>query len=100
MLLKFILKFLSDSDKTESAAGQRFAVGPGAATPRNLKSIYRISDGSYKKERFDFATKEVCLRNFLKVFQPRTEDMLIIADNVGEATWNMVNDLHGNVVRT
>ena len=62
--------------------------------------IYRISDGSYRKERFPFATKEVCLRNFLQVFRPTGEELFIIADNVGEATWRVVNELHPNVTRT
>src|SRR5690349_2916881 len=29
---------------------------------RSLKAIYRISDGSSRRERFPFATKETCLR--------------------------------------
>ena len=66
----------------------------------SLKAIYRISDGSYKKEHFPFATKEACLKNFLRVFQLPRGDLFIIADNVGEATWEMVNNLHPNAVRT
>ncbi|HEX9944575.1 MAG TPA: hypothetical protein VGG03_21400, partial [Thermoanaerobaculia bacterium] len=67
---------------------------------RSLKALYRISDGSHQSERFQFATKETCLRNFLAVFRLPKEDLLIIADNVGEATWGMVNELHPNTVRT
>ena len=66
----------------------------------SLKTLYRISDGSYVKDRFLFATKEVCLRNFLRVFQPSQDDLIIIADNVGDATWDMVNALHPNTIRT
>ena len=65
-----------------------------------LKALYRISDGSYEKERFPYATKETCLRNFLTVFEPSADDLLIIADNVSDATWDMVNELHPRVVRT
>jgi hypothetical protein len=77
-------------------AGSPDSSGPG----RSLKAIYRISDGSHKSERFAFATKETCLKNFLAVFQLPEDDLLIIADNVGEATWKMVNGLHPNTVRT
>lgn len=74
--------------------------GPAPTGRCRLRMIYRISDGSYRKERFPFATKEVCLRNFLQVFRPSADELLIIADNVGEATWRMVNQLHANVTRT
>lgn len=64
-----------------------------------MKAIYRISDGSYIKDRFHFATKRACLRNFLRVFNPSTDDLLIIADNVHEETWRMVNELHPHTIR-
>jgi hypothetical protein len=83
---------------------QRFTLkSPGSdrsGRERSLKSIYRISDGGYQKERFPFATKDVCLRNFLSVFRPDGDDLIVIADNVGSATWDMVNALHPNVIRT
>lgn len=65
-----------------------------------LRVFYRISDGGYKKNRVPFATKEACLNNFLSVFRLPAEDILVIADNVGDETWRMVNRLHSNVVRT
>jgi hypothetical protein len=65
-----------------------------------VRAIYRISDGSYEKERFPYATKETCLKNFLAVFEPSEDDLLIIADNVKDATWDMVSELHPHVVRT
>ena len=37
-----------------------------------MKILYRISDGSYKKERFSNATKEHCIENFLQQF-PKEE---------------------------
>jgi hypothetical protein len=67
---------------------------------RKLKAIYRISDGSREKERFQFAGKELCLRNFLDVFQISAGDLLIIADNVTDETWRMVGRLHSNTTRT
>jgi hypothetical protein len=72
----------------------------GSSQERKLIILYRISDGSGNKMRFPFTTKEVCLRNFLRVFQPSQDDLIIIADNVGEVTWQMVNALHPNTVRT
>lgn len=74
--------------------------GTEGAEGRRLKAIYRISDGSYQKERFQFATKENCLKNFLRVFGLPVDDLIIIADNVSDATWDMVNGLHANTVRT
>jgi hypothetical protein len=72
----------------------------GSSQKWRLISFYRISDGSGKKTRFPFATKEVCLKNFLRVFQPCRDDLIIIADNVGDVTWQMINALHPNTVRT
>lgn len=72
---------------------------PSGNSPQ-LRLVHRNSDGSHKKGRFPFATKETCLRNFLEIFRPSREGLLIIADNVGEATWRSVNALHENVVRT
>ncbi|MEK9767535.1 MAG: hypothetical protein VW683_01330 [Betaproteobacteria bacterium] len=48
-----------------------------------VKCVYRISDGSYKKNRLPNATKENCLANFLKEF----EDVTLIADNVSDETY-------------
>lgn len=65
-----------------------------------LITLYRISDNSGKKDRFSFATKEVCLKNYLDVFKPSRDNLIIIADNVGDMTWRMINALHPNVIRT
>jgi glycosyltransferase involved in cell wall biosynthesis len=40
------------------------------------------------------------LKNFLSVFDLPAEDLLIIADCVGDQTWEMVNAAQANVVRT
>jgi hypothetical protein len=70
--------------------------------PRNqgIKSIYRISDGERSKEHFTFATKEVCLNNFLKVFQPSKDDLVVLADNVKDGTWETIQTLPFNSIRT
>ncbi len=34
----------------------------------NIKVLLRISDAGYQKEKIDWATKEVCLKNTIKVF--------------------------------
>jgi hypothetical protein len=50
-----------------------------------MNIFYRISDGSYKKNRFSHATKQGCLENFLKHF-PK-EEITIFADNVKDETF-------------
>jgi hypothetical protein len=72
----------------------------GHLRQQSLKTLYRISDGGHAKERFDFVNKEVCLKNFLRVFQPSQDELVIIADNVGDATWEMISALHSNIIRT
>lgn len=49
---------------------------------------YRISDGSYKKNRFPFTNKEVCLNNFMNNFSP--SEIRVIADNVSDETMKMI----------
>jgi hypothetical protein len=72
----------------------------GHIQKQSIKSLYRISDGGHAKDRFDFISKEGCLKNFLRVFQPSHDELIIIADNVGDATWDMINALHSNCIRT
>lgn len=100
--LKQIYRELTAKDprKMNVDLPKRFALRPAEDKWRTLKAIYRISDGSYKKERFTFAPKEVCLRNFVGVFRMPATDLTIIADNVGDETFAMVNRLHPNVIRT
>jgi hypothetical protein len=102
---EFIFKPVNvvDYRRIDLLQAERFklrTVPDGEAEGRRLKAIYRISDGSYQKERFQFATKETCLRNFLRVFQLSVDDLIIIADNVSDATWDLVNGLHAHTVRT
>lgn len=49
-----------------------------------MKVLYRISDGSYVKERFAQATKRRCLFNFLENWLP--EEVTILADKVSDET--------------
>lgn len=48
---------------------------------------YRLSDGSYPKIRFENATKEKCLRNFLSCFNDAHDQMYLILDNVKDKTF-------------
>jgi hypothetical protein len=63
-----------------------------------MKIFYRISDGSYKKERFEHATKKGCLENFLKHFP--ADEIIIYADNVKDETYDWINIYGLTVVRT
>jgi len=63
-----------------------------------MKVLYRISDGSYKKERFTHATKKGCLENFLKHFP--SEEITIYADNVKDETYDWIMSYGMDVVRT
>lgn len=63
-----------------------------------MKIFYRISDGSYKKERFPHATKKGCLDNFMKHF-PK-EEIVVYADNVKDETYNWLQEYGLEVIRT
>lgn len=53
---------------------------------KELHLFYRISDKSYKKPRIPGASKEICLINFIKVFNEHWNNALIVADNCEEKT--------------
>lgn len=63
-----------------------------------MKILYRISDGSYKKERFQNATKQHCIQNFLTHF-PK-EEVVIYADNVTDSTLEWITAIGCEVRRT
>lgn len=63
-----------------------------------MKIFYRLSDGSYKKERFTHATKKGCLDNFLKHF-PK-EEVTIYADNVTDETYQWLQEYGVVILRT
>lgn len=44
-----------------------------------IKTLYRISDGGYKKDKLEFADKFYCLENFLKHFDAKST--VFFADN-------------------
>ena len=55
----------------------------------NIVTIYRISDHSNpEKVKPDYASKEDCLRNFVKEFT--NHNLLMVCDNVAESTYQMV----------
>ena len=51
-----------------------------------LTNLYRISDGSYRKDRL--RDKWHCLNNFLTVFDP--DETIIFADNVKDETYEIL----------
>jgi hypothetical protein len=57
-----------------------------------MKIIYRISDAGYSKVKPEYINNENCLKNFCKVFQQQKDqfDIVVIADNVSEATDYMI----------
>jgi hypothetical protein len=59
--------------------------------PQNLKIIYRISDTGYNKIKPDYINNENCLKNFCKVFHSYIFETQVIADNVSNDTYNMIN---------
>jgi hypothetical protein len=63
-----------------------------------MKIFYRISDGSYKKERFEHATKQNCLENFLKHFPQ--DEIVIYADNVKDETFKWLETYNIQLKRT
>ena len=52
-----------------------------------MRIFYRLSDGSYPKERFKHATKKNCLYNFLKHFNNTDDQMVLFLDNVKSETF-------------
>jgi hypothetical protein len=55
-----------------------------------MKIIYRISDAGYNKVKPDYINNEACLLNALDTFSTEKYDWLVIADNVSEATKQML----------
>jgi len=66
--------------------------------------FYRYSDssqpGSINKNKLENATKEACLENFLKAFPKTEHDIIIVADNVNDSTYDYLITKGTNVVRT
>ena len=55
-----------------------------------MKIIYRISDSGYSKVKPAYINNEACLLNALDTFSTEKHDWLVIADNVSEATKQML----------
>ena len=55
-----------------------------------MKIIYRISDSGYNKVKPNYINNEACLLNALDIFSTEKHDWLVIADNVSEATKQML----------
>ncbi|MFN0048875.1 MAG: hypothetical protein ACKVOU_07125 [Cytophagales bacterium] len=49
-----------------------------------ITTLYRISDGGYKKDKLDFADKFYCLENYISVFGK--DELIVFADNCKEET--------------
>lgn len=47
---------------------------------------YRLSDSGYNKEKPEFINNQNCYESFIKKF--RSAKVILVADNVGEETWN------------
>jgi hypothetical protein len=55
-----------------------------------VKIIYRISDTGYNKVKPDYVNNKNCLSNFALIFGKHTKDIIVIADNVSENTYDMI----------
>lgn len=67
-----------------------------------MKVYYRISDVGYKKIKAPYINNEYCLKNFITNFLcGDTTNLVILADNVCEATYNMiaVNVSPNNIIK-
>lgn len=56
-----------------------------------MKIYYRISDSGYYKIKPDYINNENCLKNFVNVFSKYNHDIIVIADNISESTYDMVS---------
>jgi len=56
-------------------------------------TYYRLSDGSYKKDKFEGATKERCLRNYVENFAHQGDRMFLYLDSVKEETYERISKL-------
>ncbi len=63
-----------------------------------MKALYRLSDNSYEKVRFQKATKLYCLENFLKHFP--AEEVVLFADKVRDETFEQLKRFNCTLLRT
>jgi hypothetical protein len=57
-----------------------------------VRIYYRLSDGSYKKERESFITKEKCLTNLVNLLREQ-DSMTVVADNVSNQTYELIQQI-------
>ena len=67
-----------------------------------IRGIYRISHGSYPKDKFSFATKKNCLRNFLKEFYNKSQSHISIfvdvCDTINQSdTEKLISDIEDEI---
>ena len=55
-----------------------------------MKIFYRISDTGYKKVKPDYINNENCLKNFTNVFKNYINDIVVIADNICNTTYDTI----------
>lgn len=60
----------------------------------HLQHIYRLSDNGYPKTKFEFATKEYCIDNFLRHFKINDIHMLVDITNLKSETRSFVQCIH------
>lgn len=53
-----------------------------------MKIFYRLSDGSYKKDRFPLATKVNCFNNFLHNFREIGDEIFLYLDSAKDETYD------------
>lgn len=53
-----------------------------------MKTMYRISDTGYKKEKPDYINNENCLKNYVSIFG--NQNLHVIADNCSDDTIKMI----------
>lgn len=56
-------------------------------------TYYRLSDGSYKKNKFENATKEHCLKNYVTTFYYPNDKIFLYLDNVKDKTDKKITKL-------
>lgn len=61
----------------------------------NLHVIYRLSDNGYPKAKFEFATKEACLKNALNEFDSPNFHLLVDTTNLSDKTNQLVEWVKG-----
>lgn len=61
----------------------------------DLFVYYRLSDGSYEKNKPEYITNAKCLANFTQYFS--TDGLYLIADNVTDDTWHWLHSEYPSI---